>query len=90
MGKYVSKFVIFLSGLFAIVVSLLFYLNNSKKSLLPLVEFINYTHLTSPAFYQNSPYLRHRDLNNASEIFASHPALRESGFGSFTLKAPIK
>lgn len=85
-----SKFYIFSSILALSLGVQVGYLLLHVKESKPMLEFVKFTSLTSPSFYSNTPLLRHRDLNHVDGIFSSHPALKESKFGTFILKSPVK
>lgn len=66
------------------------YLSFKTKNLAPLNEFVKLTSFSSPAFFSNTPYLRHRNLKNPNVLFGLHPGLHESKTATFIQSAPIK
>lgn len=92
MGKCVNKrrFYIFITILVSCLGLQVSYLTLRPNHQTLLENFLHVSTLTSPAFYLNSPYLRHRDLNNIDRLYTFHPALRESEIGTFIISAPVK
>lgn len=92
MDKNVTrvKFFIF-SVLFFIAAGGEFYYLNSRPSNVGILKsFVHVTNFFNIAFYSNTPYFRHRDLNNIDILFSYHPSLRESKVGTFINSAPVK
>lgn len=94
MGKNVTKiklkFFSFVAFCLLILSGELFYLSSRPTNLKALKDFVDETEFFSIAFYSNTPFLRHRDVNNIDIIFSHHPALRESKMGTFINTAPVK